>query len=278
LLASDQIASAAPRRDIEMNVLTAPFRAGDGRAYVPVIIEIDGRSLLQDVRAERLALEIFGYVSDASGQMRDFFSQAVGVDLKSQRATFERTGVKYYGHFDLAPGRHLIRVLVRNNETGRTGVESMPLDVPEYAGTQPVLLPPFFLEAPGRWLLVRERSTAVESRSVVYPFVINGEPFVPAAKPELKPEEAARLCLFAYNLAAGPPLLVATVRGADGRTVDGGRFQLLERTATGIEGVDKLLARFDADALVRGEYSLEVALTDSGSGIRRASSIPFAVQ
>ncbi|HET9208941.1 MAG TPA: VWA domain-containing protein, partial [Thermoanaerobaculia bacterium] len=37
LLASDGIASAAPRRDLDLNVLTAPFRATPQRAYVPVI-------------------------------------------------------------------------------------------------------------------------------------------------------------------------------------------------------------------------------------------------
>src|SRR4051812_3540249 len=39
LLASDGIASAAARRDLDLNVLAAPFRATPARAYVPVIIE-----------------------------------------------------------------------------------------------------------------------------------------------------------------------------------------------------------------------------------------------
>ncbi len=96
-----------------------------------------------------------------------------------------------------------MRVLVRNAETGRTGVESAALTVPPYDGTQPVLLPPIFLEAPGSWLLVRERAGENQQASVVYPFTVNGEPYVPAARPALSAADTARLCLVAYNLGKG---------------------------------------------------------------------------
>src|SRR5262249_40173007 len=45
LLASDGIASAMPRHDLDLSLLVAPFRAAKDRAYVPVIIEAGGRSL-----------------------------------------------------------------------------------------------------------------------------------------------------------------------------------------------------------------------------------------
>jgi VWFA-related protein len=61
LLASDGIASAAPRRDLDLSVLTAPFRATPQRAYVPVIIEAGGKSLLAGEKGKRLDVEIYAY-------------------------------------------------------------------------------------------------------------------------------------------------------------------------------------------------------------------------
>lgn len=46
LLASDAIAAAVPHREVGMSVLAPAFRAAAERAYVPVIIEVDGTSLL----------------------------------------------------------------------------------------------------------------------------------------------------------------------------------------------------------------------------------------
>ncbi|HEY4593678.1 MAG TPA: VWA domain-containing protein, partial [Thermoanaerobaculia bacterium] len=169
LLASDGIASAAPRRDLDISVLTAPFRATPERAYVPVIIEASGKSLLADEKGKKLDVEIYAYVSDQQGRMRDFFNRRVALDLEKggARKGIEEGGIKYYGHFDLEPGLYHVRVLVRNANSGRTGVQTVPVAVPSYAQAQPVLLPPFFMEDHQKWLLVREQTGGELKGSVV---------------------------------------------------------------------------------------------------------------
>jgi VWFA-related protein len=277
LLASDGIASAAPRRDLDLQVLAAPFRAQSNLAYVPVIIEIGGRSLLAGHTGDKLNVELYAYVSNDRGEMKDFFSQVVAVDLAKARQAVLATGVKYYGHIDLPPGQYRVRVLARNAETGRTGVESIALKVAPYDSVQPVLLPPLFLEAPGSWLLVRERVGEGQQASVVYPFTLNGEPYVPAARPELSPEADARLCLVAYNLPKGEVTFDGEVLGSDGQPMPGGRLAVVERTTTGIDGLDKLVATFRPTGLKAGDYVLRVAVTDPVTGSRNTNSVPFVV-
>jgi VWFA-related protein len=277
LLAADGIASAAPRRELAVSVLAAPFRASQDFAYVPVIVEVGGESLLAGQKSDKLNAEIYAYVSDERGEMRDFFTRAVALDMTKGRRAIADTGVKYYGHFDLPPGRYRVRVLVRNGETGRTGVESLALDVPTYRAAAPQLLPPLFFEPPGRWLLVRERGADEQQGSVVYPFTVNGEPYVPAARPRLSRREAARLCLVGYNLGAGDLQVVGEVVAADGRTLPGGRLAVVERTATGQPGVDKLLATFQPTDLAAGEYVLKVGIVDPATGRRESNSVPFVV-
>ncbi len=278
LLASDGIISAVPRRDLALSVLATPFRATPTRAYVPVIIEVPGRSLLEGQRGNKLTVEFFTYASDGQEQMRDFFSQMVTLDLGKGRAALEKTGIKYYGHLDLPPGNYRVRILVRNSETGRTGIESLRVSVPTYEEAQSILLPPLFMEDRQGWVMVREKDSETLQTSVVYPFTVKGEPYVPSARPVLERERSASLCLVAYNLGQGDLDLEGKVLAADGQTLPAGRLSLIERTSTGISGLDKLLATFDPKGLQAGSYVLHVAVKNSATGQQEVNSLPFTIR
>jgi len=284
LLASDNIAAGTPRRDIAMNVLLAPFRASPKEAYVPVILEVAGRSLLSGQPGDKVNVEIYAYASDAQGQMRDFFTQKVGFDLSKGRKGFEESGLKYYGHLDLPPGDYRVRVLVRNAQTGHTAVESVQVQVPAYGETRPFLLPPFFIDKGAHWLMLRENDQTSRSgnggaggASMFYPFTVSGEPYVPAAKPVLHGDEKARVCLVAYNLGKGDLSVQGQVVSPDGKSAPAPGLAMVERTATGISGLDKLLATFEPRALGAGDYVLQVAVTDPRTGRKETNSLPFKV-
>lgn len=279
LLASDLIATATETDGLGVDVLAAPFRAAADEAYIPVIIEVGGDGLLDTHEASHLPVEIYAYVTDDRFRMRDFFSQVVTLDLAGRLDAFANTGLKYYGHLNLGPGKYLVRVLARNAVTGRTGVATVELDVPAFADGRPVLLPPFFLEEPGSWFLVREQPGDRYARTTVYPFTVNGEPYVPSAVPLLPlsgNSAGAELCLVGYNLGAGELTLQATLTDAAGVTVAGGALGLRERTVTGIPGLDKLVAAFRPTGLEPGDYTLRVAVTDQANQAT-SNSIPLKV-
>jgi hypothetical protein len=278
LLASDRIAVGTPRRDIAMNVLLAPFRSTPAQSYVPVILEVGGRSLLSGQTGDKVNVEIYAYASDKQGEMRDFFTQRAAFDVAKGRQAFEETGLKYYGHLDLPPGDYRVRVLVRNAQTGRTAVESVQVKVPAYGAAQPVLLPPFFIDQTSRWLMLRETSEEnLQASSVVYPFTVSGQPYVPAARPVLHGAQKAQVCLVAYNLGAGEVAVNGEVLAADGKPATARGLSPAERTATGISGLDKLLATFDPSGLLSGDYVLRVAVTDPRTGRKETNSLPFQV-
>ncbi len=277
LLASEAIATAAPAADFGLDVLAAAFRATRDWAYVPVIVEVDGKSLLAGHGQNALPVEIYVYVTDGKGEMKGFFTQQVKLDISRGRELLTGKGLKYYGHLELAPGDYLVRVLVRNATSGRAAVKAVPLSVPSFEQQETVMLPPFFLEEPGRWLLVRERQDIRAGSSTVYPFTINGQPYVPAVRPEIGRDEDANFCLVAYNLSDGAVTLDGEVVNSVGETMAGGRLELVERTATGILGLDKLLARFAPSGLAAGHYTLKVALVDPATGRSLSNSIPFSV-
>ncbi len=278
LLAAEGIASAVPRSDLDVGLLVAPFRASAKQAYVPVIIEVGGASLMKGDKADRINLEFYAYASNRQGQMTDFFTRKIGLDVKKGREALTGTGIKYYGHLDLPAGDYQVRVLVRNAESGRTGVRSSTLSVPTYQKLEPVLLPPLFIEGRRNWVLVREHLRQAEgTTAVVYPFTVNGEPYVPAARPSLSSADKARLCLVGYNLGKGDLTLEGSVVAADGKPLSGGDLALVERTKSGVAGQDELIATFQPTGLVAGNYVLRVALTDRLTGHKESNSLPFQV-
>ncbi len=277
LLASDAIASAVERREIGVDILSPAFRAADSAAYVPVILEIDGPSLLQGHEGSRADVEIYVYVTDRRDEMRDFFTQKLTLDLEKGGDLIRQRGVKYYGHLDVGPGSYLVRTLVRNSTTGRAGVQTIEVEVPEYGEGSPVLLPPFFIEPSGSWLLVREPARQGSGDSVVYPFTMGGRPYVPAARPVVRDDEPWPLCLVAYNLWSGDFAIESRVVDAQGAPQEGGRLHGIERTVTGLEGVDKLSAMFLPEDLEAGSYFLEIDVQNPHTGQAVSSTIAFEV-
>ena len=66
---------------------------------------------------------------------------------------------------------------------------------------------------------------------------------------------------MAYNLGAAPFEVEASVVDAGGRPAASGRLAGVERTVTGMAGVDKFVADFEPGGLAAGDYELRLALT-----------------
>jgi hypothetical protein len=241
---------------------------------VPVVVEVAGRDLLGGHTAPRLGVEIYAYALDAGSAVRGFLTQRVDVELAKVGATLYDTGLKFSGALELPPGEYSLRVLVRNAETGAQGLRSLPLKVPE-AVAGPVLLPPMFSQ-PGEWIVARQVRSGAGAEEPD-PFVIGGEPFVPAVEPVLPAGGEAAVALVVYNFAGDEAQVRASVVDAAGRAVPGGKLSIraFRRGADATPGV--LDGRFSAAGLSPGEYRLRVTVTDPAGGASQTSSTPFVV-
>jgi VWFA-related protein len=262
---------------IRTSVLAAPFPADGGTAYVPVLIEVDGPGLQQGVTGFRLPVDVYAYAFDEQGRVRDFFSQAVGLDLLKVGATLQKNGLKFFGHLDLPPGEWSVRVLVRNGATGAMGLKVTSIHVPQFVPGEPVLLPAFFPEPRDRWLVIREAKRQGD-REVPYPFMAGEEPFIPASQPILAAGETARVTLVGYHLKPGDVRAEARILTADGREAGTGEISDLQRLPSSGDGSDRLEGAFAAPmSLQPGDYMLMVVLTDSAGG-SETSVAPFVVE
>jgi len=89
LSAAEAIVGGHEAGGLDMSVLVAPFRPLSGKAYVPVLIEVSGASLLAGVSGDLAAAEVYVYAFDADGHVRDFVVQSVGLDLKKAPSVSE---------------------------------------------------------------------------------------------------------------------------------------------------------------------------------------------
>lgn len=278
LAASSAITAAVPKTDIPAWVLAASFPGRDGLSRVPVIIEIPGDRLLTGQSGDRANVDLYAYAMDAQGATGDYLFHTIGIDLTKAEAMLRKSGVKYYGEMALPNGEYTLRVLVRNNDTGRMGISITPLIVSQGA-RDPFLLPPIFVDDGQPWILVKGRPRSAQPAGE-YPFAIAGESFVPAALADVHSGEEAQVCLIAYNFetAVDPLQYSGRVLGPDGRPYGKVELKLVKSSDREREGARKLLLRFKPSGLEPGRYALAVQLKDPGSGKIAESSVPFDVQ
>jgi VWFA-related protein len=261
LTAANQVMSGEESDAVAIAVLAVPFRSGGEKAYVPVLIEIGGASLLAGTQPPTVPAEIYAYALDEVGAVHDFFTQTVGLDFARTGSRLRQGGVKFYGRLDLLPGDYSLRVLVRNAANGLSGLHVVALHVPAFAPEEAALLPPLVPETPKRWLLVRAQPRAEGEAAPEYPFLLRDQSFIPAAHPALAPGRDVRLVLIGYNLGPTPWKGEGQVIAADGREVPVGNLEIVDRKTGGEGKPDRAVATFRLPAdLKPGEYTLRIAL------------------
>ena len=144
------------------------------------------------------------------------------------------------------------------------------------------MLPPFFADPGGSWLMVRGTPRAdAPSRPADYPFALAGESFIPAALPRVANDADARIAVVAYNFGAlGKPDPLAVdfrIVGADGKeTPTAARPEKTSDVERG--GGQKRLYSFHPTGLPPGRYALKVVVTDTATHASAESASPFDVR
>lgn len=255
-------------------VAVAAFEGGE-RSRVATWIEVDGSALLADFTGDRLDLEIYGYTIARGGEIDDFFSQSMSLDLTEHRDVLERGGLRFYGDFELPAGSYDLRFLVRRASDGRYGLRSAELEVETASSTGPRLLPPFFVDdtenAP--WLTVAESS----SEDADYPFVIGERRFVPAVEPVVAKDRPARLCVMGYRLDHPQLSLEARLTTADGFAVAVDALSVVGRNAGTGGRPTQLYLNLDAAKLAPGEYEVTISVSEPDTEAGDETAIGFRV-
>lgn len=270
---AQQVIGGQEGGSIGLSALATPFPVSGQKSYVPVLLEVNGKEVMGAQKDGVMTVDIYAYAQDSEGIVRDFFARRLGLDLGQAAAQLQQTGLKYYGHLDLNPGEYTLRVLVRNEATGASGLEVSTLEVPDVAGGEIALVPPLAAEPIGKWVLAREQE-GDQREGVEFPFLMDNQPFLPSARPNVQPGAALPLYLFAFNTGEGSLTATAQILTNEGE-VKPAEIQLANDS--GAAGVAKLGAQVKPGKLNPGDYTLLVTLRNRASSEQASASLPFRV-
>jgi VWFA-related protein len=249
-------------------------------ARVPVIVEIPGEVLLRGVSGQKLQLGLYVYAVTESGEVVDFFTRSIALDLAKESAHLRAGAFRYCGSLRLLPGRYRLRALVRDEDHGRYSFRVASLEVPDVATAGLRALPPIFFESGDASGVSVSEPAGKESASADL-FELAGEGFLPLLRPGLTAGRVARLCLMLYPRAGttGDSFQIeARIRDTQGRTFAPARFAVLGRSLPDSTGLLKLLVEFTPLSLPPGDYSLSVTVRDPGDSNPAArAEAPFRI-
>ncbi len=256
LTTAEVIVNDIPQDDIGMAGLAMAFPTGSAASQVPVMLEVTGTDLLKGA-GDIATVDFFVYAFDEDGTVRGTIHERVRLEVAKVTERLKESGIRFYGTLRLASGKYAVKTLVRVIETDAKGYRRFDVDVPP-AGDVSVV-PPIFFEEAGNWLMVRGGADP----KVPYPFVLDGETFIPSARAKLRKGEPRLFALFVYN--ADPEEL----------TLDIQPEAKLVSTAGDADVTKYLFAleRFPPDAT-----ELDVTVRRKGSAEQRRVSVPLEVK
>lgn len=187
------IVNDIPQNDIGVATLAAAFPTGEARALVPVVLEIKGADLIAKSKNNVATTDVFVYAFDQDGIVRDAIYQRVTVDVAKAGPRLRDHGIRFYGTLRLPPASYAVKTLVRVLESDAKGYQRVNVDV---AREGDVSIAPFFMAADeSEWVMVK----ADERERTPYPFVLDGQAFIPAVKATLRKGEPRLFTVFVYN-------------------------------------------------------------------------------
>ena len=131
---ADALNSENPEVDLPIAVETSVFRLNDEQAYVPISTKLSPRALDWAQKHDRreAAFDFAVQVRAVpSGQSVAALRDTINVRLDQQRfAEVNRSSLVYQGGVILAPGNYRLKLVARENESGKTGTFEENLTVP----------------------------------------------------------------------------------------------------------------------------------------------------
>jgi VWFA-related protein len=173
-----------PVTDITISMEINYFQLNRAEYYVPVMLKMPGNELVLARRggAERTVIDFIGEVKDEAGvtvqNIRD------KVELKISEGTVAELAAKaiqYDTGFSLLPGRYTMKVLARENETGRVGTYLHTFTIPNL-NKETARIPISSVVLSGQRISMKDAIYTVgkDKEQVANPLVVDGMKLIPS--------------------------------------------------------------------------------------------------
>ncbi len=262
------------RNDIQVESFMSAFEGTEDVVRIPVFLKFPGEQFLEKKRKEA-ELEIYGYAIDSSGKFRDFFYNPLNIDINRVKDKLKTHGIKYFDLLLIPPGDYRIKCIVRDIETGDTGIIQEEISVPKYDDSKLAVSPPIFIDKDPDWLSIPGYDPSKptgrkqgEGLPVDYPYLVGKERFLPGIVPKYFAHTQGQFLLRVHNLKLHPnakvPQTDMTFEVVDDYDVSYQAVQILSIKPFQKEpNVFELLFEYEIKEIPPGRYRLKVTFTDT---------------
>jgi VWFA-related protein len=260
----------APLRDIDVRISATTIPGPDGKARVPVFVEIDGASFLEGLFGTNATANLFIYAFDAKNNVHDYLTQRISLDLTTARDALSN-GLRYFGTLRLEPGEYAVKVVARVEDSNRAGFVRTNVRVPEFG--RPTVLQPFILDDVLRWATLAGPTRGDDYQ---YPFAAGDQTYVPRGRNVLRASDEYRIALLAYDVELENANLAPTIVDANG-VARPATVTVVGRTPKDSWNGTKLLLAFKPEGLAPGNYELRLGVKPQSADESRFA-LPFTIE
>lgn len=166
----EQLQSDVPSNDFPVYISSGYFRINERQYYVPVSVVVPGAQIpfTRASDKDKATLDFMALMRDEQKRPYGQLRQTVNVEPSASQ-DIKNKNVQYDTGFQLPPGKYDLKLVVRENQTGRIGSFEAEINIPELKN-EPVKLSS---------VVVSNQKQAVKTTQKNNPLISNGNEIVP---------------------------------------------------------------------------------------------------
>ena len=260
----DAFLRSDPITDMTIAMEINYFQLNRAEYFVPLTVKIPGRELdlARNGGAERTSFDFVGQIKDALGTVVANTRDKVSINLNGTAATqLAGAPIEYDTGFTLLPGRYSIKVLARNNATGRMGTYETAFTVPNL-NKEEQGIPISSVVLSSQRVEIADAINAGNRMQAANPLVADGRKLIPSVTRVFSKSREMYVYLQAYQREAGdtqPLVAFATFYRGQAKAWETAPIEVTQGMDSRSRAVPLSLSISLAD-LKPGEYTCQVTV------------------
>ena len=201
-----------PVTDLPVAVETDYFRLGRSSYFVPVALKIPGSAV--SLGKKETDFDFIGQVRDSKGKLTASVRDEIKVKLgESSAEEVAKRAIAYDTGFTLAPGSYRLKMLVRENQSGKMGTYEAPFTVPDLTSQTGALKVSSVVYSSQRQPVAQSVGNAGAKKKDLEadPLIQDGQKLVPSITRVYRKNQSLYVYLEVYDPASTPTPSVSAV-------------------------------------------------------------------